>query len=156
MSDYTIQQAGLDDAPILSDLALKSKAHWGYNQIFLDNCKAELTYTAEQLNSKQWCFKVVKNLEQEVVGFYAIHYVSNQQAELNALFIEPKFIGQGIGKILLSDVIQQTKKLQLSELIIHSDPYAEDFYLSQGAIKIGETESGSIPDRFLPLLCIKL
>ena len=41
-------------------------------------------------------------------------------------------------------------------LHIHSDPFAEGFYLRNGAIRIGETPSGSIPGRLLPLLRLDL
>jgi len=37
-------------------------------------------------------------------------------------------------------------------LAIHSDPNAESFYLSHGATRTGDTPSGSIPGRILPLL----
>ncbi|GIO08139.1 hypothetical protein J31TS6_41670 [Brevibacillus reuszeri] len=35
-------------------------------------------------------------------------------------------------------------------------PYAEEFYLARGAVRIGEIESTVIPDRKLPLLRFEL
>ncbi len=35
---------------------------------------------------------------------------------------------------------------------IHSDPYAESFYLSRGSVRIGEVPSGAILGRTIPLL----
>ena len=41
-------------------------------------------------------------------------------------------------------------------LRIEADPYAEPFYQAMGAMRIGETPSGSIPGRMLPLLHLTL
>ncbi|EBV1760669.1 N-acetyltransferase, partial [Salmonella enterica subsp. enterica serovar Newport] len=41
-------------------------------------------------------------------------------------------------------------------LLVDADPNAEAFYIRQGAIRIGETPSESLPGRVLPLLLISL
>ena len=95
--------------------------------------------------------------------------------ELEALFVEPTFVGKGIGTQLFQHAIQHaiprmineedTTKNEVDEhqnvtpiivLNIQSDPYAERFYLKQGCTKVGQRESDSIPGRFLPLLQYKL
>ncbi|MGJ8680214.1 GNAT family N-acetyltransferase [Paraglaciecola sp.] len=156
MKQYLIHNVHPNDAPVLSDLALKSKAYWGYDAQFLANCKTELTYTPEQINDNNWLFQSAQSEDHSILGFYALHFDSNKLVELIALFIDPNYIGQGIGKSLLNAARQQVSKQKLNKIIIHSDPNAEDFYLSQGATKIGDTPSQSIPGRQLPLLSIKL
>jgi hypothetical protein len=42
----------------------------------------------------------------------------------------------------------------LSRIRIEGDPFAEGFYLTMGAIRVGETPSRSIPGRSLPLLSV--
>jgi hypothetical protein len=38
-----------DEARLLSDLALRSKGHWGYDQAFLDACRSELTLAPQDV-----------------------------------------------------------------------------------------------------------
>ena len=42
-----------DEARLLSELALRSKGHWGYDQAFLDACRAELTLAPEDLERQR-------------------------------------------------------------------------------------------------------
>ena len=42
-----------DDARLLSELALRSKGYWGYDQAFPDACRAELTLTPEDVETRR-------------------------------------------------------------------------------------------------------
>ncbi|MCB1417324.1 MAG: GNAT family N-acetyltransferase, partial [Nitratireductor sp.] len=77
-------------------------------------------------------------------------------ADLKALFVDPQFIGKGIGGALWRDVLENVENAGVARLLCQSDPNAESFYLKMGMTRIGETPSGSIPGRMLPLLEIKL
>lgn len=46
--------------------------------------------------------------------------------------------------------------LTSARLTIQSDPHAVDFYIAAGARQIGVLESGSVANRFLPLLEIRI
>lgn len=153
---YVIRLAKPEEAPTLSSLALKSKAYWGYDDDFIASCKEELCYSQNQLLSPSFCFKVAELNNQIVSGFFALNYVGSKHPELEALFVDPAFIGQGWGKSLLMSAIEVAKINQAKSIKIQSDPFAEHFYLANGAIKVGETESHSIPGRFLPQLEILL
>lgn len=91
-----------------------------------------------------------------IVGFFALNFLGSAHPELEALFIDPDFIGQGWGSYLLNAAISVAKTYQAKSIKLQSDPFAETFYLANGAVKIGEAESHSIPGRFLPLLEICL
>jgi hypothetical protein len=45
------------------------------------------------------------------------------------------------GKILWEHVLDTAKRLSINHFIIHSDPFAEEFYKKMGAEHIGETAS---------------
>lgn len=156
MAEHIVRLARPEEAAILSDLALRSKGYWGYDQIFLASCKDELTYSKGQLSSPPYCFKVAELNGHIITGFFALNFLGSAHPELEALFIAPEFIGQGWGKSLLSAAISVAKTYQATSIKIQGDPFAEDFYLANGAIKVGETESHSIQGRFLPLLEICL
>jgi N-acetylglutamate synthase-like GNAT family acetyltransferase len=148
-----IRDAAEHEAGLLSDLALRSKAHWGYSRDFLDACRAELTYSDEDLCDLT-C--VVAEVEGEIVGFYALERLSPTMVELEALFVEPACIGRGYGRALIEHAKSTARRMEATAISIQSDPYAEAFYRAAGAERVGTRESDSISGRMLPLLDIPL
>lgn len=150
-----MRPAGGRDAPLLTALAHRSKAHWGYTDEFIDACREELTYTKEQLEAPQIFGQICLSYELPV-AFYLLEQTSVDVAELDALFIEPEYIGKGIGKILIEHAKTQAANLGIVTIVIQGDPNAEPFYTAIGALPCGTRESASIPGRQLPLFMIKL
>ena len=147
------------DASRLSQLAIQAKAYWGYPAEFMHACHAELTVTAEAIASSENHFVVAMH-QQEVIGFYALEglvdHQGYKQIELGSLYVRPKYIGKGIGRLLMGRAKAHAGMLGAHSVFIQSDPHAVDFYRAAGAVVVGEKESGSIPGRFLPLLEIFL
>ncbi|MFT5674113.1 MAG: N-acetylglutamate synthase-like GNAT family acetyltransferase [Paraglaciecola sp.] len=150
-----IRQAYSSEAQLISQLALRSKGHWGYDQEFLRQCTVELSYTPEQLSSPRFYFAVAENNTQ-IVGFYGLNLCENSTTELEALFVEPASIGLGIGKMLLSDALHTLKQRGAEKLLIQGDPNATEFYQRNGGKLIGQLASHSIPGRNLPLFEINV
>ena len=149
----SLRPARVDEADLLSDLALRSKAHWGYSPEFIERCRAELSYSEQQLRAANMRFCVLESAGC-VVGFYALKRLSRTEIELEAMFVEPAFIGKGCGRLLMEHAKSVASDLDAKKLIIQSDPYAERFYLAAGAVATGTRESASIPGRYLPTLSI--
>ena len=145
-----LRPAHADEAGELSNIALRSKAYWGYSADFLAQCKEELTYHAEQIESEYLDF-VVAEAGAAIIGFYALDACDADCCELEALFVEPAHIGLGVGRRLLRHAQQSTATKGANSLLIQSDPHAERFYLTAGGLRIGSRESSSIPGRMLPL-----
>ena len=143
-----IRTAKAEENEELSSLAMRSKAHWNYDADFLEACRQNLTYTQQDISHHT--VYVVEEMGQ-VVGFYRLETRENE-LELSDLFIEPSKIGQGHGKRLWDHALDQARQLGFHKMSIHSDPYAESFYLSKGAVRIGEVPSAAIPGRTIPLL----
>lgn len=152
---YVIRAARVEEAQLLSELALRSKAHWGYSPAFIETCRAELSYSPEQMASKQMRFFVLERAA-SVVGFYALRRQDGETMELEALFVEPKFIGQGFGRALMEHAKSIASGMGAIQIIIQGDPNAEGFYVTAGGVLTGRKESGSIPGRFLPTFAIDL
>ena len=151
----TIRPAVPDDAGWLSDLAMRSKAHWGYSPEFMESCRSELTVDPRQILSDEFDYVVAVD-KQTIVGFYAIETVSSTDFELEALFVEPDRIGCGIGRVLVQHAVRSVAGKGGETLLIQGDPNATKFYLSTGARQIGTRESESISGRFLPLFQISI
>jgi ribosomal protein S18 acetylase RimI-like enzyme len=146
MADLVLRAALPAELDALSRLAMRSKAHWGYDADFLDACRDELTFTATDLARI-----VVAESAGALVGMYTVDG-RPPHGVLGNLWVDPAAIGSGIGRSLWSHAIASARARGLSDLMIDADPNAEGFYLRMGAERVGETPSGSIPGRVLPLL----
>ncbi|MDR0270417.1 GNAT family N-acetyltransferase [Paenibacillus sp.] len=143
-----IRKAKIDEAGYLSDLSLRSKAHWGYSDDFLEACREDLTVSPEYISSS-----LVFVIEDggTIKGFLGLER-KNDTCLLNNLFIDPEGIGKGYGKALWQHMLKVVKGLNVRSVQIHSDPHAENFYLAMGAKWIGEVESTIFEGRKLPLM----
>jgi len=152
---HKIRPAQSGEARQLSDLALRSKAHWDYSARFLEACREELSFSEKQLVSRNRRFFV---LEQAwtIIGFYALNRQTQAEIELEALFVEPEFIGAGCGGLLFEHAKSTAAGMGAEQLVIQGDPNAEGFYLAAGGVLTGSSESESIPGRFLPTFSINL
>jgi SAM-dependent methyltransferase len=147
-----IRRARPDEAGRLSDLAFRSKAHWGYDDAFMEACRDELTLTQTEIATT--AVYVVASGD-DLLGFHQIKEFRGE-AELWNLFIEPQAIGSGHGKRLWHHAATLARAWGYRALIVESDPYAEGFYRAMGMERGGEVPSGSIPGRVLPKLRIAL
>ncbi|MGF1487475.1 MAG: GNAT family N-acetyltransferase [Prochloraceae cyanobacterium] len=151
--DCKIRKADPNEAKTLSKLAIRSKGYWGYSQDFMNACIAELTYSLEEIENKYFFVAEKDNL---IIGFYALDRLSNIEMELDALFVDPAYIGKGCGRILINHAKNKAIALGASKIVIQGDPNAKNFYISAGGIISGKRESASIPGRYLPTFIIKL
>jgi len=150
-----IRLAKENDLEQISQLALASKAYWGYSKEFMEACIDELTYSKEMTEKSEYIF-YVKESNNTIAGFYLLRQLDNNEVELEALFLDPKFMRKGFGKELLNHAKTQAIGLGLKSMFIQSDPYAQEFYEHSGAKLISKKESGSIPGRYLPLMKLEL
>lgn len=145
-----IRTAHVVEAELLTRLAVRSKAHWGYSQAFLEACRTELTVDASRFGSgDSMCFVAAD--DDSICGFYVLERVSASVYELDALFVAPEVIGEGIGRQLVEHAAELLRESGVARMIIQGDPHATGFYLSLGAQQVGARESDSIPGRYLPL-----
>ena len=142
-----IRPARPGEEPALSELALRSKGHWGHDAAFLERARPELTVDPEHLG--RWIVRVAER-DGAVVGFSA---VDPEAGELEMLFVDPAAIGTGVGRALLIDALTAARMAGLEALLIESDPDAEPFYRLHGAEPAGTRTSWST-GRELPLLRI--
>ncbi|MCO6479836.1 MAG: GNAT family N-acetyltransferase [Phaeodactylibacter sp.] len=136
------------DAPALSTLAWRAKQHWGYPEEWMQRWKEELTIHPKYIETH----KVVKAMEgNELAGFYALQpHPKYGCTEIGHFWIDPPFMGKGIGRAAFLNLLDALRRKGESRLIIESDPYAAGFYERMGAVQIGQLES-SIPGRYLPV-----
>jgi len=153
-----LRLAKATECPSLSALALRSKAYWGYDPIFLQACRAELTVHPAAATAG----RVVVLEEQDTpLGFYALDTGERyDEGEISLLFVEPAVIGRGIGRALWEHAVDKARRQGLRRLKVLSDPFALGFYRAVGATLSGKIRSTvRTPDgrdRCLPVLHYEL
>src|ERR1700750_295137 len=85
------------DAAPLSDLALRSKAHWGYDREFLERCRPVLTLRPEEIEPRHTTVAVEGG---DILGFYTL-----DDDELGNLWIDPAPLRKGVGRRLWSHAV---------------------------------------------------
>jgi GNAT superfamily N-acetyltransferase len=152
VNNVTLRASRVDEAAMLSDLALRSKAHWGYSAEFIDACRAELTVHPADIAAGR---VTVAEHDGVVIGMYVIGG-DPPLGEIEDFFVEPEHIGAGLGGLMFAALRAAATEAGFERLRIDADPNALGFYEHQGAVQIGEQPSGSIPGRMLPLLELEL
>ena len=141
-----------DELESLSELCLRSKAVWGYDDAFIAACRVELTLQPAEMQSTHLQLAAAETVP---VGLVQIK-VADQDADLLKLFVEPDRLKSGIGRLLLGWAIARAKSLHARTMTIEADPDAVAFYQRMGAHLAGLAPSGSIPGRMLPRLTFDL
>ncbi|MBA3449584.1 MAG: GNAT family N-acetyltransferase [Chloroflexia bacterium] len=144
-----IRRARPDEAAVLSELALRSKGHWGYDAAFLAACRDDLTLSADDIASSP---VYVVDGPAGLAGFYRLLLREDGVAELDALFVEPAAMGRGVGHRLWQHAVAHAAALGCAEIVLQSDPQAVGFYEAMGAHRAGESASTVTPGRMLPVM----
>lgn len=155
IDDIVIRIAKEEECSTLSDLAFRSKAFWGYSAEFMEACRAELSISATDIASPDGHY-VIAESKSEILGYYALQQLTAEEHELEALFVDPEHIGQGVGRKLIEHAKNHAQQDGARFLLIQGDPNATDFYRAAGGIQVGERESDSIRGRYLPEFRIPL
>ncbi|MER5700259.1 GNAT family N-acetyltransferase [Streptomyces mirabilis] len=148
--DVLIRPARATEARMLTDLALRSKAHWGYDAEFLKACREELTVAANEVTRRR---AMVADRDGHILGFTTLEG-EPPTGVLGMMFVDPRAIGQGIGRLLFEHTIAAGRDLGFTQLTIDADPNAEPFYRAMGAVRVGNVPSGSIAGRVLPQMVV--
>lgn len=148
----SVRRAKPDEAGALTELALRSKAAWGYADEFMARAVDEMTISPEDVERDH--VEVVE-LDGRVIGFYRLQR-RDTMAWLEDLFIEPGLLRSGWGQRLLERASQVAREWGAAELELESDPNAEAFYVHLGARRVGLAESRVVPGRQLPVMRLRL
>ena len=143
---YSLRPIEKNELKTASELCLRSKAHWGYDQQFIEACRKELTITQTDLAND---LMIVAEEQNQMIGIAHVT-VDDIGCYLDKLFVEPGYMGGGVGRALYEWALDTARNLKARKLIIEADPDAAPFYEKMGAGLDGQIESSSISDRFLP------
>ena len=146
-NDVTIRRARPDEAAALTELMLRAKGHWGYDQAFLAACRPLLTISAATIaRDAVYCAVVGETL----AGICHVKPLDNGEAYLDDLFVEPVFMGTGIGALLWRHAVGLAIAMGAHALVFDADPNALLFYERMGAVVVGALVSTTFPGHTTP------
>ncbi len=131
-----IRAALESEAAVLSALAIRAKAHWGYSTEQLERWRTQLSVSPSDIRAKP---VFVATVGEEVVGFCSLA-PSQASWELDNLWVLPEFMHRGIGSALLAHALQTAARGGAGKVTVDADPNAAAFYLRSGA-----TQTGVVP-----------
>jgi GNAT superfamily N-acetyltransferase len=151
VAGITVRHARADEAVALTELALRAKASWGYDDAFMAACRDELTLTPEKMAA--WRVWVAEG-DGQIAGMIALSL--GAVAEVEDFFVEPAFQGRGVGGALMATLLGAAQAAGASALEVDADPNAEAIYARLGFETFTRSPSGSIPGRWLPRMRLRL
>ncbi|MBI1213114.1 MAG: GNAT family N-acetyltransferase [Alphaproteobacteria bacterium] len=153
-SQITVRAAHVREAHALSELCVRSKAHWGYDDAFMAQARPSLTVSTHQIEGGDvW----IAEIDGKVAGMVALAKLDEPGlVDLDKLFVEPSRIGSGTGRALMEIAVAQAKARGYTRMAILADPNAAKFYERMGAVYIADKASDAIPGRLLPYFELRL
>lgn len=150
MTKPKIRKALLSESNPLQALAVRSKAHWGYDAAFMTLAAPALKVSADRILSG---LARVAEVDGEPVGVASLSPPDDSGiAELEHLFVDPAAMGHGVGTALLSHVFALAISEGALAIRVLSDPQARGFYERHGFRWTHDAPSDAIPGRVLPVL----
>ena len=143
-----IRRADERDRDELARVAFRSKAFWGYDAAFMEAVREQLTPSKSYVADGR--VYLAEDGKGAVLGFYGFLY-EDEQLWLYDMFVAPEAIRTGVGRALWNHAVEVARATGEPAFFIESDPNAEAFYLTMGALRSGERiAAGS--GRVLPVL----
>jgi GNAT superfamily N-acetyltransferase len=150
-SALRIRRARPEEAETLTDLIMRSKAHWGYDPARLAAWRLDHTLDAETIaRDAVYC---AEDVDTGVVAGVS-HCVPQGDDELylDRLFVEPAWMGRGVGALLWRHAVEQAAARGARSLVFGADPNARPFYEHMGAVVVGWGDSSLMPGERFPLM----
>jgi GNAT superfamily N-acetyltransferase len=133
------RRAAPDESRRISELTFASKAHWGYDEAFMERARQDLAVTREYLEANE-CW--VADSDGEVVGWFSLVDMPGS-LRLDNFFLLPGHIGSGLGRRMWEQALTRAAERGADRLMLESDPNAAGFYERMGARHTGSVTAPS-------------
>lgn len=146
-----IRPARITEGERLREIAIASKAHWGYDLDFVRRWAARGDFSAEGLRDKEI---FVAEAEERLIAWAAL-IAKGEVIWLDDLWVEPEWIGKGVGSLLFARAVERARALGGTRLEWQAEPNSVGFYEKVGGhyLRDGEPTSWG---RVLPVMGLDL
>lgn len=148
--DVRIRPAAPSEGGRLREIAVASKLHWGYAEEDVLRWVANGDFSPAGLRAKEF---YVADADGAVIAFASL--VAAEVAVLEDLWVEPDWIGKGVGAMLFRAVAERAAVLGAHALEWDAEPHAVGFYERMGATHLRES-GPSAWGRTVPVMGIDL
>ena len=148
----SLRRAHTTEAEALTELALRSKRAWGYDEHFMALVMPDMIVHPEHLRDE---YGIVAEEHGTPLG-YAIVRLDGDTAFLRDLFVEPDRFRRGIGSALFAAAVQHARANGARALRLGGDPNARGFYERLGMVQVDEEPSIAGAGRMLPIMELDL
>jgi GNAT superfamily N-acetyltransferase len=122
----------------LREIAIASKSYWGYDPDRVRQWAAMGDFSPEGLRCKEvW----VAELDGQAVGWAAL-IPKGEVCWLDDLWIEPAWIGKGIGTSLFQQAAKRGRRLGAKQMEWEAERHALGFYEKMGGRYLRDSEPG--------------
>ena len=151
MPEVSIRAARPDEGERLRQIAIDAKGHWGYDREWIHSWAAQGDFSAEALLGKP---VLVAEAGDRAVGFAAL-LPQGAVAVLDDLWVEPAWIGRGVGTKLFEACVNRARELGAERMEWEAEPHSVGFYEKLGAVRLRDSERTTM-DRIIPVMGMDL
>jgi len=131
-----IREGQASDFERLREIAVDSKAHWGYDRTIVEEWAEGGDFDPESLARR---LVYVAEAEGAPVGWASL-VPRGEVGWLEDLWVEPAWIGRGVGRMLFEHVKDRARELGAGRLEWEAEPNAHSFYERMGGSYVRDSE----------------
>ena len=120
----------------MREIAVEAKAHWGYDRALVEEWALAGDFEPESLRKR---LLYVAEAEGRPVGWAAL-IPRAEVGWLEDLWVEPAWIGRGVGRALFEHVAAEARQRGALRLEWEAEPNAQGFYGHMGATYVRDSE----------------
>ena len=124
------------DSGRLREIAIDAKAHWGYDRALVEDWAEGGDFEPESLAER---LVFVAEANGEPVGWASL-IPRGQVGWLEDLWVEPAWIGRGVGRVLFEHAKERARGLGAARLEWEAEPNARGFYERMGGSYVRDSE----------------
>jgi GNAT superfamily N-acetyltransferase len=130
----SIRRVRPGEADALSRIAIAAKRHWGYPEHWMEIWIPQLTFTPDYFETNESWVAVEQDAP---IAFYTVQEREGS-AWIENMWVDPAWIGHGIGKGLFQHAVSCSKAQGHQTLQLEAEPNAVGFYEKMGMTRVGE------------------
>jgi len=120
----------------LREIAVEAKAHWGYDRALVEEWALGGDFDPESLRKR---LLYVAESDGRPVGWAAL-IPRGEVGWLEDLWVDPPWIGRGVGRMLFEHVAAEARQRGARRLEWEAEPNAQGFYEHLGATYVRDSE----------------
>jgi GNAT superfamily N-acetyltransferase len=136
-SPIHIREGRPEEFERLREIAIAAKAHWGYELAWVQEWAAAGDFEPESLSRR---LVYVADSHGEPIGWAAL-IPRGEVGWLEDLWVDPPWIGRGVGRLLFEHVVLCARQLGARGVEWEAEPNARGFYERMGGTYVRDSQT---------------